>query len=49
MKFNKHPEIEGRHADFSPSSPAWMRYNDEKLVSVFLNKKAMKIRYTFLQ
>ena len=40
MKFNKHPEIEGRHADFSPSSPAWMRYNDEKLVSVFLNKKA---------
>lgn len=40
MKFNNHRNLEGFHAAFSPSSPAWLRYDDSKLVRVFLNKKA---------
>lgn len=31
MRWNDHSELEGRHAHFSPSSPAWLRYDDAKL------------------
>ena len=40
MKFNNHRNLEGKHAIFSASQPAWLRYDDEKLVSVFDNLKA---------
>ena len=40
MKFNNHRNLEGKHAIFSASQPAWLRYDDEKLVSVFNNLKA---------
>ena len=40
MKFNNHRNLEGCHAAFSPSSPSWLRYNDEKITRVFINKKA---------
>lgn len=30
--FNRHPSLEGTHAVLSPSNPAWLRYDREKLV-----------------
>lgn len=33
MIFNKHLELKGKHALFSPSQPAWLRYDTEKLVN----------------
>lgn len=40
MKFNDHHKLEGKHAIFSASQPAWLRYDDEKLITVFNNFKA---------
>lgn len=40
MQFNNHFNLEGLHAPFSPSQPSWLRYNDEKAIEVYLNKKA---------
>lgn len=42
MNFIKHSKYEGLHSPFSPSQPAWLRYDDEKALSVYLNKKAVK-------
>lgn len=43
MNFNKHFKLEGLHAPFSPSSSAWLRYDDEKLIEVYKNKKAAEM------
>ena len=43
MNFNKHFKLEGLHAPFNPSSPAWLRYDDEKLLEVYKNKKAAEM------
>ena len=43
MQFNKHPQYEGLHAPFSPSQSHWLRYNDEKVASVYANKKASEM------
>jgi len=40
MHFNKHLEIDGLHSTLSPSSPAWLRYDDEKLEKMFVSKQA---------
>lgn len=40
MRFNNHDNLVGLHAPFSPSQPAWLRYDDEKLLKVYGNKKA---------
>lgn len=40
MKFYRHRELEGLHAPFSPSQSAWMRYDDDKAIRVYLKKKA---------
>lgn len=40
MIFNRHTNLEGLHASFSPSQSSWLRYDDDKLVDVFINKKA---------
>ena len=40
MKFNKHYNLEGLHAPFSPSKSSWLRYDDEKTLTVFENMKA---------
>ena len=40
MKFNKHTNLEGLHAPFSPSQSHWLRYDDEKVEEVYLNRKA---------
>ena len=40
MNFVKHYKLEGAHAPFSPSSPAWLRYDDDKIREVYINKQA---------
>lgn len=32
MKFNSHPELEGKHAFLSPSGYHWIRYSDDKIL-----------------
>lgn len=38
MNFNKHSELEGKHAQFSPSQSAWLRYNDEKIIDKYAKR-----------
>lgn len=40
LRFNKHPQLEGLHAPFSPSQCHWLRYDDDKTIEVYSNKKA---------
>lgn len=40
MQFNKHLRLEGLHAPFSASQSSWLRYDEEKALEVYLNKKA---------
>lgn len=40
MRFNDHVNLSGLHAPFSPSQPAWLRYDDEKAVKVYASRKA---------
>jgi hypothetical protein len=40
MIFNRHPELEGRHAFLSASKSHWVNYTDEKLDTTFLNAVA---------
>lgn len=40
MQFHKYPKLAGLHAPFSPSSPSWLRYDDEKAVLVFQKRQA---------
>lgn len=43
MQFNRHYNLEGRHAHFSPSQPSWLRYDDNKATEVYLNRKAAEM------
>ena len=43
MNFNRHSNLEGLHAVFSPSQSSWLRYDDEKAVEVYSNKKASEM------
>ena len=43
MIFQKHLNLEGLHAPFSPSQSSWLRYDDDKAVEVFMNKKAAEM------
>ena len=43
MIFNKHLNLEGLHAPFSASQSAWLRYDDDKAVEVFENKKSAEM------
>lgn len=43
MNFNKHSILEGLHAPFSPSQSSWLRYNDDKALEVYSNKKAAEM------
>lgn len=40
MRFNRHSNLEGLHAPFSPSQSSWLRYDEEKVLEVYSNKKA---------
>lgn len=43
MLFNKHFNLEGRHAFLAPSKPAWLKYDDDKLDRVFHTSEAAKL------
>lgn len=43
MKFHEYSTLEGMHAPFSPSQSSWLRYNDDKAIEVFMNKKAAEM------
>lgn len=43
MNFNEHSNLNGLHAPFSPSQPAWLRYDDNKIREVYRNKQAVLI------
>lgn len=43
MNFNKHSILEGLHAPFSPSQSSWLRYDDNKALDVYMNKKAAEM------
>lgn len=43
MIFNKHLELEGRHAILSPSKPYWLNYDDEALKKNYISSYATDI------
>lgn len=43
MQFNRHTNLEGLHAPFSPSQSSWLRYDDEKATEVYLNRRAAEM------
>ena len=43
MIFNKHFKLEGLHAPFSASQSSWLRYDDEKALEVYQNRKATEM------
>lgn len=40
MRFHRHSDLEGKHSFMSPSSPAWLRYDDQKLERRFVEHLA---------
>lgn len=43
MKFNDHRKLSGLHAPFTASQSSWLRYDDEKVLEVYANKKAAEL------
>lgn len=43
MKFNEHYNLQGKHAFLSPSQPAWLNYDDDKLARRYQSDKANAI------
>ena len=43
MEFHQHRNLEGLHAVFSPSQSSWLRYDDDKAIEVYSNRKAAKM------
>lgn len=43
MKFVNHTNLSGFHAPFSPSQSSWLRYDDDKALEVYTNKKASEM------
>lgn len=43
MNFAKHSNLEGLHAPFSPSKSSWLRYDEEKALTVYRNMRAKEI------
>lgn len=43
MYFNKHSELAGKHAFLSPSNHHWLKYDDDKLKTVYSSQMA-KVR-----
>lgn len=42
MNFNKHFNLEGKHAFLGASKYHWLNYDEEKLISAFQNSKAVQ-------
>lgn len=43
MNFAKHSNLEGLHAPFSPSKSSWLRYDEDKAITVYRNMQAKEI------
>lgn len=43
MIFIKHSNLEGLHAPFGASQSAWLRYDDEKILTTYNNMKAKEM------
>ena len=43
MIFVKHSNLSGLHAPFSPSQASWLRYDDDKAIEVYINKRAAEM------
>lgn len=43
MIFTKHSNLEGLHAPFGASQSAWLRYDDEKILTAYRNMKAKEM------
>lgn len=43
MQFNDHKKLQGLHAPFSPSQASWLRYDDEKAIEVYSNRKSSEL------
>lgn len=43
MLFNQHRNLNGLHAPFSPSQSSWLRYDDDKVLEVYANRKAAEL------
>lgn len=43
MQFNRHSNLEGLHAPFSASQSSWLRYDDEKALEVYQNRRASEM------
>ena len=43
MNFNKHSNLSGLHAPFAASQSHWLRYDDDKVIEVYQNKKAAEM------
>lgn len=43
MNFIRHSNLNGLHAPFSPSQSSWLRYDDDRAMEAFLNKKAAEM------
>ena len=43
MKFYDHRNLAGKHAPFTASQSTWLRYDDEKAIEVYSNKKSAEM------
>ena len=43
MRFNDHHKLAGLHATFSASQSSWLRYDDEKALEVYENRRAAEM------
>lgn len=43
MQFNQHRNLQGLHAIFTASQPAWLNYDDDKAIDVYTNRKAAEM------
>lgn len=43
MKFYDHRNLEGLHAPFTASQSSWLRYDDDKVIESYKNKKAAEM------
>ena len=43
MKFNYHKNLNGLHAPFTASQSTWLRYDDDKVLEVYANRKAAEL------
>lgn len=43
MVFHIHRNLQGLHAPFPASQPAWLRYDDDKAMEVYTNKRAAEM------